>query len=154
MSGMSREVLIDTSIWVEYFKGSKIGEKAKKRYIDNPRYNTLTSVVTVVELTKHFTRNEFGSKLFMTPEDILGFLKLKGEVLPLTEEIAILGGKLLGNAIFGKLGIADYLILASAIENSVQKVVTKEDKWEIVNNHYGKKFGTKRLNLEVDVIMG
>jgi len=152
VSRMSKEVLVDTSIWVEYFGGSKIGKKASKRYIDNPRYKLITSIITVAELSKHLSRGKKGFESFLIPEDLLRFLKMKGSILPINEKIAILGGELLGTSRFGKLGFADYLILASAIENSISKVITKEERWKEVNNHRGAKIGKKSLDLKVEVI--
>ncbi|MDO8460579.1 MAG: PIN domain-containing protein [Nanoarchaeota archaeon] len=116
---MSYEFIVDSYAWVEYFKGSKQGEIAKK-FIESK--TSATSVITIAELSEKYQRE---SKSF---EEDFNFIISQTKIIQLDIEIALLAGKI-NNENKKKIknwGMADAIILSSAKINK-SKVVTGDE---------------------------
>jgi len=149
---MSLEILLDTSAWVEYFKGSRRGGKVK-RYVEDVRYTKLSSIITVAELAKFFVKNP---TKYLSVNDFVNFLKSNGEVIPLNEDTALLAGYLIANSTFGDLGIADYIILSTAITHNTPIVLTTDRRWNDVNEFRNKVIynrGKNKIRINTKVIV-
>jgi hypothetical protein len=75
------DAVIDSYAWIEYFKGSEYGEKAKK-YIENG--NCATPTIVLAELSDNYQREGW---VFW--EEDLEFILAKTKIIDLTKEIAI-----------------------------------------------------------------
>ncbi len=51
-------VVIDTYAWIEYFEGSKRGEKVQE-ILENSKIDAYTSTITILELTYHYLKKNF-----------------------------------------------------------------------------------------------
>lgn len=52
------DFVIDSYSWVEYFTGTKQGEKVKI-IVENPKNQVYTNVITIAELSSYFKRNNY-----------------------------------------------------------------------------------------------
>ena len=114
---MSYKYVVDSYAWIEYFRGSKAGEKAK-RIIEAGEAATAT--ITLAELKEKYTRE--GWPYF---DDDLLFITSTTILVNLTKDIAVKTGDI-NAAMKARVkgwGIADSIILATAqTENA--KVIT------------------------------
>jgi predicted nucleic acid-binding protein len=116
---MNSKYLIDSYAWIEYFRGSEAGEKARE-YIEGG--GALTPTIVLAELSDKYLRER---QKFS--EDLL-FIKSKSHILTLDEETALSAGKLNVNMkkeIRG-WGMADSIILATAMKNKAVVVTGDE----------------------------
>jgi len=114
---MSYEYVVDSYAWIEYFRGSRAGEKAKG-FIEGGKAATAT--ITVAELREKYTRE--GWPYF---DDDLLFITVSTAIVNLIKDIAVKAGEI--NAAMKKKvkgwGMADSITLASA-QVAKAKVVT------------------------------
>jgi len=114
---MSYEYVVDSYAWIEYFRGSKAGKKARG-FIEGDKAATAT--ITVAELREKYARE--GWPYF--DEDLL-FITSSTAVVNLTKDIAVKAGEI-NVAMKVKVkgwGMADSIILATA-QVAKAKVVT------------------------------
>ena len=114
---MSYEYVVDSYAWIEYFRGSKAGKKARG-FIEGDKAATAT--ITVAELREKYARE--GWPYF--DEDLL-FITSSTAIVNLTKDIAVKAGEI-NVAIKMKVkgwGMADSIILATA-QVAKAKVVT------------------------------
>jgi predicted nucleic acid-binding protein len=115
--------VIDTYAWVEYLIGSKAGARAKA-YIESG--NAITPSIVLAEQRKWFLREiEAGRRQEHEMRQVMSFVELTTEVLPLDTTLAIRAGEidfLVKKRIKG-WPMADSIIYATAQENGA-KIVT------------------------------
>ena len=105
---MSCDEVIDSYAWIEYFKGSEEGKRAK-RYTENG--NCVTPTIVLAELSDKYHRE--GWKYW---EEDLEFILAKTEIVDLTKEIAIRAGKtkMMMRKRHPNFGLADAIIFETA----------------------------------------
>jgi len=123
---MSYKYVIDSYAWIEYFRGTRAGVKAR-RYIEEE--NSATPTIVIAELSRKLLKEiEAGRE---TPEGRrarLEFIRASTLIVNLTEDIAILAGEIdveRKRKVKG-WGLADSIILATA-RKSKAKVVTGDE---------------------------
>ncbi|MBI3033541.1 type II toxin-antitoxin system VapC family toxin [Candidatus Woesearchaeota archaeon] len=97
-------VLVDSWAWIEYFKGSPNGEKAKK-FIDSDE-EIIVSSINIAEIY-NFLLNALPDEA----DNKIDFVIHSSFVVPLSAQTALLAGK---NKHLKKLGMADAIVLATA----------------------------------------
>jgi len=114
---MSFRYMIDSYAWIEYFRGTRIGERAKS-YIES--HEAATATITVAELREKYLRE--GWNYF---DEDLAFITSTTLIVPLEKNIAVLAGEINHTAKREAKGwgISDSIILATARSTST-KVVT------------------------------
>jgi len=124
---MSCDVVIDSYAWIEYFKGSGYGKKAKE-YIENG--NCATPTIVLAELSDKYKRE--GWKFW---EEDLEFILAKTKIIDLTKEIAITAGetkkKMRKN--HPNFGLADAIIFETAKSENAS-VLTGDEHFKGVEN--------------------
>jgi len=105
---MSYNYVIDSYAWIEYFRGSKAGEKAKKLIEGG---EAATATITLAEIREKYAREGWpyfdADLLFITSSTLL---------VNLTKDVAVKAGET-NAAMKAKVkgwGIADSIILATA----------------------------------------
>lgn len=96
--------IIDTFVWVEYFKGTAIGTKIKD-VIESGE--NVTPTIVLAELKKKFIewkRTDFDEKLL--------FIKSNSEVIPLNEDVAVLSGEIRATIDIKGIGLTDCILIA------------------------------------------
>lgn len=114
---MSFRYVIDSYAWVEYFRGTRRGERARS-YIES--HEAATATITIAELREKYLRE--GWNYF---DEDLTFIVSTTLIVPLEKNIAVLAGEINHNMkrkVKG-WGISDSIILATAKSTST-KVVT------------------------------
>ncbi len=116
------KLIIDSSAWIEYFKGGTKGNIVKK-YVD--AHTIFTSGLCIGEITATFLRNNM-------PLDVaLSFLKIKGAIVPIDFSIAESAGKLYYELRKknGKISLSDAVSLAIAKKMNA-KVLTFDNDFQ------------------------
>ena len=105
---MSYEYVIDSYSWVEYFRGSASGEKARN-YIEKD--SAATSVLSLAELKDKYLREKWTSF-----DEDLSFMATRTSLVPVDRNIATLAGEInhRRKMIRKDWGMADSIILATA----------------------------------------
>jgi len=123
---MSYKYVVDSYAWIEYFRGTSAGVKAK-RYIEEE--DSATPTIVIAELSRKLLKEiEAGRE---TPEGRkarLEFIKTSTIIVNLTQDIAVLAGEIdveRKREVKG-WGLADSIILATARKNKA-KVVTGDE---------------------------
>lgn len=120
---MSYEYVIDAYAWIEYFRGSKPGEKAK-HYIEEE--NSATPTIVIAELSRKLLKEvERGVETVEGRRAKLEFVGTVTEIVDLSRDIAELSGEIdieRRNRV-ENWGLADSIILATA-QKSNAKIVT------------------------------
>ena len=82
---------MDTSAWIEYFRGSLEGEKVKEYIFPEPTeiLPLITSTIVITEMRSKYIREEKQDVFFEDLERIRGLSTIEDEIL---EENAILAG--------------------------------------------------------------
>jgi len=83
---MSYRYVIDSYAWIEYFRGSPLGDKAKE-YIESG--DAATATITLAELRAKYLRE--GWSFF---QEDLAFISSKTTIVPLEKELAVEAGRL------------------------------------------------------------
>ena len=111
---MSYKYVVDSYIWVEYFRGSKAGEKAKG-IIEGGEAATAT--ITLAELREKYARD--GIPHF---DDDSHFITSSTVLVNLTKDIAIKAGEINATmkATVKGWGMADSIILATALATNAE----------------------------------
>ncbi len=105
LRGRKLTVLIDSWAWIEYFKGSKAGEKARK-YIEG-KEKAIISAINIAEVYRWILRF-YDEKI---AKEKINVMKERCFVIPVDEEIAIMAAKIKHEE---KLGLGDAIIYATA----------------------------------------
>ncbi|MBI2452027.1 PIN domain-containing protein [Candidatus Pacearchaeota archaeon] len=123
---MSYEYVIDSYAWVEYFRGSEKGAKAKE-FIESGK--AATSSVTIAELSEKYERE---SKEF---EEDFNFIILQTKIVNLDMGLARKSGKINfeNKKIIKNWGMADSIILAAANLFGA-RVVTGDEHFRNLNS--------------------
>jgi len=98
-------VLIDSWAWIEYFKGSKVGEKARK-YIEG-KEKAIISAINIAEVYRWILRF-YDEKI---AKEKINVMKERCFIIPVDEEIAIMAAKIRYKE---KFGLGDAIIYATA----------------------------------------
>jgi len=106
--------LIDSWAWIEYFRGSKAGEKVRK-YIEGEN-EIIISTINMAEIYRWILRF-YDEKI---AEEKRNFIKKRAIVIDVTEEIAIKSAKIKHKL---KWGLGDSIIYATAKQEKA-KVLT------------------------------
>lgn len=111
------ETVIDSYAWIEYFRGSPSGDKARQ-FIENG--SSATASITLAELQEKYLREKW-----TTFEMDLRFIATKTSIISIDREISISGGRINfeNKKKIKNWGMADSIILATARVLSA-KVVT------------------------------
>ncbi|MDG6907781.1 MAG: PIN domain-containing protein [Nitrososphaerota archaeon] len=113
----SYESVIDSYAWIEYFRGSALGEKARE-FIE--RGSAATSTLTLAELQEKYLREKWDSF-----EIDSKFIMTKTTTVPVDRKISLLAGQI--NSQNKKKikgwGMSDSIILATARVSSA-KILT------------------------------
>ena len=104
---MSYEFVIDSYAWVEYFRGTKKGEKAKQ-FIESGK--AATSSISIAELSEKYKRENINF------EEDFNFIMSSTKIINLNIEIALSAGKINfeNKKKIKNWGMADAIILATA----------------------------------------
>ncbi len=98
--------IIDTSAWIEYFKGSNEGKKAVPIIESN---ENLTPTIVLAEMKKKFVewnRNDF--------DQILEFIHQHSRIVDLDETTAIMAGEFRAKCNIEGIGLIDCILVAFA----------------------------------------
>ena len=103
--------VFDTYAWVEYLEGTSIGKKIEI-YFSNPSYQIFTPTIVLAELSDALTKGNVNKPW----EDIIEFVNLHSEKVPISELIASKAGPLKKRLRVSSrgAGIIDAIILACA----------------------------------------
>src|SRR3989344_868776 len=114
--------VIDTYAWIEYFNGTKLGEKVKV-IIENSENIIYTNIITIAELSSTYTRNlvNFSKE----KEVILNLSKIFNIDFKFAEEAGILHAETKKKN--KHIGMADIFILLTAKKVSGKVVTGDED---------------------------
>lgn len=125
---MSYKYLIDSYAWVEYFRGTEKGKKAKL-YIENEKNACATTSTTLAELSEKYKRENENFK------DNFNFVIAQTKIINLDQDIAISAGEINyeNKKKIKNWGMADSIILASANKLSA-KVVTGDEHFKELNS--------------------
>ncbi len=117
---MSYEYLIDSSIWADYFSGSKAGERLHL-LIDKGRL--ATSILAIAELADKYEREGRSFTNHLT------FITSKAAIVPMTIAITLSAAKIKKEArkAKSKFGLIDALHVATAREQHATLLTTDND---------------------------
>jgi predicted nucleic acid-binding protein len=131
---MNYDFVIDSYVWIEYFRGTKKGEIAKK-YIEIE--NSATPTIVIAELSRKLLYEVLAKRETMEGrENKLNFIKTSTLVIELNEEIAILAGEIdiERKKLIKGWGMADSIILATARVKGA-KIVTGDQHFKDLKNN-------------------
>jgi len=111
---------LDSSAWIEYLDGTKKGEKIRD-LIENKAHST--SILAIAEIADKYARTN------QPFQEALQFIQSKTTLLPLTVSIAVKAAQLKKQIRKNspKIGLADTLHLATAIESNAAFVTADTD---------------------------
>jgi len=115
-------LVFDSFAWVEYFSGSKKGEKVRE-FIED-RTTIYTPAICLTEITAKYLREN------RNPEERINFIEKRSITIPLDSEIARLAGRL---KVEKKLHTTDAVIYATGIKKSSQ-IVTGDPHFKGLEN--------------------
>jgi predicted nucleic acid-binding protein len=120
---MSYEFVVDSYAWIEYFRGTPSGAKAR-RHIEGD--SAATSAITLAELREKYLREKWG----FFQED-LNFISTRTSLAPVDRSIALLAGEIdhAQKKLSKDWSMADSIILATARSASA-KAVTGDPHFE------------------------
>ena len=116
-------VLVDSWAWIEYFKGTSHGEKAKE-IIESGR-QLLLSTVNVSEIYLFLLRNRASEA-----EKLMKFVLDSSFVISLETSASLKAAKIKHSH---KIGLADAIVIATAEENKAQ-ILTGDDDFKHMKN--------------------
>ncbi|MBI2598555.1 MAG: type II toxin-antitoxin system VapC family toxin [Candidatus Diapherotrites archaeon] len=126
-TSMTFKYVLDSHAWIEYFKGTLSGEKAKY-FLETQE--CITPAIVVAELSyKYSTNNEDFEKQ-------LNFILGKSSIIDLNSELALSAGKIkkfVRKKYKNNFGLADAIILATARKINA-KVVTGDHHFKLLKN--------------------
>ncbi len=111
-SNSSNKIVIDTYAWIEYFKGSDEGIKAKK-FIEG-EFELFTPSIVIAELSDKYRRENLSDKWVTRVQ----FIKLCTKILDLDADISDKAGELKQNLKknYKDVGLADAIVLAHSLD--------------------------------------
>ena len=114
--------VIDAYAWVEYFDGSKLGEKVKE-IVENSQYAITTNMLTIAELSSHFSRKQIDFS-----EELKILISLSS-IYSINLEFAEEAGKLRAELRKERkhMGLADVFVLLTAQKLKAKVVTGDED---------------------------
>lgn len=117
--------IIDTSAWIEFFRGSNEGKLVRDFILEVQNELTVcyTPTIVIAELKKKYVDFGYSSERFV---DDLDKIKYLSSINHISEEVAIEGGKLRGQSEESDISIIDCILLAMAKVNSNSKVLSKD----------------------------
>ncbi|HVB12052.1 MAG TPA: PIN domain-containing protein [Nitrososphaerales archaeon] len=120
------EFVIDSYAWIEYFRGTSSGERARE-FVEGG--SAATSAITLAELQENYIREKWNSF-----ENDLKFITTKTSVISVDAKISILAGQInrQNKRKVKDWGMADSIILSTA-RISFAKVVTGDDHFKDVS---------------------
>ena len=124
---MKYESVIDSFAWIEYFRGTSAGEKAKE-FIE--KGSAATSAITLAELREKYLRENWSSF------DIdINFVVTKTSLVLVDREISILAGRINyeNKKKIKNWGMADSIILATARKVSA-KILTGDPHFKNIKD--------------------
>lgn len=123
-------VLVDSNIWIEYFQASALGKKAAE-FIEG-KEKVIVSTLNIAEVYRHVLvkRNKADA------EKAIDIMQQFSYVIPVTTEIAKQAACLKHEK---KLGLADAIIYATAIQENATIVTADSDFKGETNVHYIQK---------------
>ena len=112
--------LLDTSAWVEYFKGSEKGRKVLKVLEEEEIY---TSAITFAEITRWVVDNRGNV------DSVLSLIRRNSVIIQLEEPILVESGKIYGQLrkIKKSIGLIDVIIYISALLHGLELVTGDYD---------------------------
>jgi len=110
-----KTVTFDTYAWVEFFSGTKKGERVME-YVDSPCV-ILTPAIALFELSRKYLRE---GRPF---EKSVEFVRQRSKVVPFDSELALLASRI---AVEQKLAAADAAVYATGVANS-STILTGDD---------------------------
>ena len=116
-------VLVDSWAWIEYFKGSDAGKKAKE--VIESGEGIIISTINISEVYRFLLHNK--------PEDaerLLKFMMNSSFVIPLDTNLAIQAAKIKNTH---GMGLADAIVTATAEENKTP-ILTGDDNFKNMKN--------------------
>jgi predicted nucleic acid-binding protein len=119
---MTNKYLIDSSAWIEYLKGTALGEKIKSIV---EKEKIATCVLSIAELSDKFAReNESFDKLS-------AFIRNKSAIISLTYAVCLESGKLKAaqRPVKKEFSLADAIIYLTAIDNGCI-LITKDNDFK------------------------
>lgn len=123
---MSYEFVIDSYAWIEYFRGTEKGEKARE-FIESGK--SATCSIVIAELSEKYTRE---GKNF---EEDFKFILSSAKIVDLNKEIALSAGEINfeNKKKIKNWGMSDAIILATANLLGA-KVVTGDEHFRNLNS--------------------
>ena len=114
--------VIDAYAWIEYFNGTKSGERVKQ-IVENPRFKIYTNVLTVAELTSSYYKNN------LSFEEEKKTLQMLSQIYPFDFTFAEEAGKLHAETKKKRkhISLADIFVLLTAQRLGAQLVTGDED---------------------------
>ena len=111
--------LLDTSAWIEYFKGSEKGIKVKEIL----KTENATSAISLAEVAHWFEKNGADSA------SALKNIQVNTTIFPMEEEILITSGKICFRLrkIRQKMGLVDSIIYITALTHGLKLLTTDSD---------------------------
>lgn len=118
---MSSRYCIDSSAWLEYFKGTIKGAQVKA--IIEKENEIMTSILAVAEIADKYEKES------MSHKQVLSYVKGRAALLPITIAIAVHAAQIKKHMRKQntKFGLADALHLATAAEEDAILVTTDHD---------------------------
>lgn len=111
-SGNPNKIVIDTYAWIEYFKGSDEGIKAKK-FIEG-EFELFSPSIVIAELSDIYGRNNLSDNWSTR----IQFIKLCTKILVLDADVSDKAGELKQNLKknYKDVGLADAIVLAHSLD--------------------------------------
>ena len=121
-------IVVDTYAWVEYFKGSAEGTKAKKFIEGN--FELFTPSIVIAELSDKYRREKIEEWPIRNR-----FIVLKTQILILNEDIADNAGEVKQElkSKFKHAGLADAIVFAHSIDSDT-KILTGDKHLKHLKN--------------------
>jgi len=116
-------VLVDSWAWIEYFKGSEAGKKAKE--VIEGREQLLLATINAAEIYRFLLQNKSEDA-----EKLIKFVLSSSFIIPLETDLALRSAKLKHNL---KIRLADAIVIATAEENKAQ-ILTGDDDFKNMKN--------------------
>ncbi len=114
--------VVDAYAWIEYFNGSKLGEKAKE-IIENKDNEIFTNIITIAELVSSYRRNSIN---FEEEEKVLlSISKIFNINLKFAEEVGRLHAEIKKER--RHIGLADIFVLLTARKINAKVITGDED---------------------------
>ncbi|MBI2573742.1 PIN domain-containing protein [Candidatus Woesearchaeota archaeon] len=114
--------VVDASAWVEYFNGSKKGEKVKS-ILENDENKIYTNIITIAELSSFFEKKEMNFS--EARKIILSISSIYTMDVKFAEEVGKIHTKIRKERT--KFGLADAFVLHTAQVLSAMAVTADED---------------------------